>query len=723
MPPRSSALTEPPKVAYLLERKQELLEQFKEEDESIDELRLIREQKKEIPLASQLRLITTPLRDFSTVTDEIDRVTATLSLNRPTLQVTPVNETDKAQQNATLQEKVLSELLVVCGQRDPEKDTFVAVIDSLVGDGGACSKVVYLPDVWWERNRIRLRDFEDDEGYDEEEEEPEPESKKEDAGEEDGGDPPKNPLAKPKPKPKGRTAKFRTAIDEYKRAAGPPIGWYHVDIRSVYPVYSGGKLAEVFEIQERPASAVFRQYRLGRDKNGDIVPDELGQPVPSTEKNRDTTKKVLVLEHWSDSHVSYLITGTNYGGQPTSYVPRNDREQLMQWKHGLGCVPYVFSTAKKPNYWAGRKVGWGVAHSKVGLVLMKAFLLVVFANLAARDTMAPLQRVVVDPSVPLRGDTGTPKLGETVKWGLGDLFENPPNTMIKPIEFPQMPYLERFWALITQEIAHLESTRVNPDVSGSDIGAGYAIQSIIAEGSIRHDPITQSAERHIVRVCDLCKLIVRVKVKDTIWVHEGGSQRRRGVGWVSAGPDDLHDGVKLTVTVDPKRATGELMDLRFHAEMVKSGFESLDQAREAMGRNPDEVRLGLAMDRLRTADWYTALQDKQVFEEFARGDEMWEQAAQEIMALLAEQGTAAAAGGAPGGAPLPPGGGIGSAGAPPDFAALAEGASSNAPAGGPMYGPPSPSGPPPGGRVGVGPGLVVPQAGALASVGPGGFSG
>lgn len=696
------AKTPAPSIDYLLERRAEIEAQFRDEDESIDDLRLIREQRKEIPLASELRLVSVPLKNFSTITDEIDRVTATLSINPPVLQVTPVNETDKAQRNATLREKISTELLAICGRRDPEKDAFRSLIDALVGDGGACTKVIYLPDVWQERNRIRMREFEDDEGYED-------------------GDPKRT-----KPGSKSRVRKFEDAVDEYKRAAGPPIGWYSVDIRTVYPVYSGGKLAEVFEIQERSASAVFRQYRLGRDAAGNIVPDELGQPVPRTEQNRAIGQRVTLLEHWDSEWCSTVVLSTNYAGGQTWHIPRNDRERLLQWRHGLGRVPYVFSTAKRPNYWSGRKTGWGVAHSKAGLVLMKAFLLVIFANLAARDTMAPLQRVVVDPSIALRGDDGAPKAGEIVKWELGGLYENPPNTQIMPIQFPQMSYLERFWALVTQEIQHLESTRVNPDVSGSDIGAGYAIQSIIAEGSIRHDPIGQSGEWHVEQVVRLMWLIVRTKVKDTIWVHEGSSEKKQGDGWLSAGPEDLTDGVKLTVTIDPKRASAELMQLRYHAEMVKDGFESLDDAIEAMGGNPDEVRLGRAMDRLRQAPWYIALQDKQVFQEFARGDEVWEKAAKEIMALLGEGGIVA---GGPGGLPVeggvPPGPGPGPGGGQiPNFAALAEGASSAPPPIAPvLYGPPAPSGPPPGGRPGVGPGLVLPTAGAMASVAPGELAG
>ena len=195
------------------------------------------------------------------------------------------------------------------------------------------------------------------------------------------------------------------------------------------------------------------------------------------------------------------------------------------------------------------------------------------------------------------------------------------------------------------------------------------------------------------------------------------------------GPLDLKTDVRITWKLDPTLPSAALIESRYHVEQVKAGFESMDMAIEAQGRNADEVRFGQSLDRMRQAEWYTKYEDAAVLAEVGQGDML--AAAEE--AAMAEQ---LAAQGQPG---LPPPGmnpadptngmapgvpaGMGTPGVPPMDQMLmapggtgAEGVQLNA--GGnevPMQTNGMP-GAPNGSVAGVGPGVVIPSASAAAGV-------
>src|SRR4030095_14099850 len=70
---------------------------------------------------------------------------------------------------------------------------------------------------------------------------------------------------------------YDKATEDAKKRSGPPFAWCYVDPRNVYPQWSGGSLCEVLETSDMPLRSAFRKYRLARDSEGNIVPEELGQ--------------------------------------------------------------------------------------------------------------------------------------------------------------------------------------------------------------------------------------------------------------------------------------------------------------------------------------------------------------------------------------------------------------------------------------------------------------
>lgn len=656
-PTTGDAIIEAPDQQYLEALRTQMEVLYAEQDVQIQRMRDVRDGKKRVAISDEFRIVDTEMRD-TTIADECQRVAAMLSIRAPSLSITPVRESDAGQRNATLREHWTEACLHYAGGRRPGLNTFESVTDAVVGDGGGWSKLVFARDIWSERFKLSLDEYQDDENI----------------AKGDG---------------KTRQAKYNEATEDAKKEAGPPFAWRDVDAKSVYPVFTGDRISEVIEVSERPEITTFRQYRLKRDKGGNIVfPEELGdqQPIHTTM----SLGVVEFVEHWDDTWVSYLITGRNATGEHTSKI-------VAQWEHGYGRHPYFWAPGLMRSYWSNHKVGWGVSESKRWLVEYRSFLWTLVANVAARDAMPPIQRKKVAVNIQATGVSGEPRAAE--RWDPRVIYNLDPGEELIPLQFPPIAQsIMELIKIVDESIAKLEAPRVNSEIGGGMEGAGFAINQILAEARVRFNPLANSIERMLEELTRFLWHLVRTKIKEDVWVfsdHEGG-------GFIKAGPMDLTNGVVVTWKIDPEMPSAKLIEGRYWDEQVKAGFASKDQAIKEQGRNPDEVREGIAMDRMRTTPWYQSAQDRLVLEQLGIGDQ-----GQKVGAPLPIAGQ-----GQPGGIPAPMGGAPGSS---PDMGAL-----SVAPGGmpGPMQ---PPMGGPPGAIPGSSPGVVVPNGsaapGALALVG------
>lgn len=662
---------------------------YSAQDEQIRTMRQVRELTRPVAIEPRLRLVTVEIRD-PTATDEIARASASLSVNDPRCHVTPSRPSDKAQENATRREKGSEAILRVCGRRTPGVDTFSALVDHCVGDGGAWAKLVWQKDAWDERYKLRLSDYERS-AWEEIQDEEKGRRLDEEEAEEDGeGDQDREEkvsarrrvLAEEAPEIKARRRahkRFKSDAEEAKKEAGPPFVWTAVDPLSVYPVFAAGRLTEVVEVSERPQLATFRKYRLRRNQDGDIVPDELLQGTPAEEARNTTT--IRFLEHWDARTVTYLVQGKNKRGESSGRV-------VDQWEHHYGQVPYFYGPGISMAHWRNRKVGWSIAEAKRWLVEYRSFLWTLHANVTSRDAFAPLQKKRPLGAAPAKGDPGVPR-AESPHWGLREILETEPGGEYEPIRFPEVAQaLKEQIALVSEAIERLESPRVTGEIGGGLEGAGFAINQVLAEARIRFDPIARSLERLYEEATRFLWQLIRKLVRETVWVYREGED----TGYLSLGPEDVADVVGLRWELDPERPSAKLIEARYWHERVKSGTGSLDQAIEAMGDNPDEVRLGRAMDRIRASEWYQKYQDMLVLQQVGKGDLMaFAQRAQ----FVAEQG------GMPGGPGAPPAMGTALV---PDMGnmALSPGGAGSNPVNGAV--------------AGAGPGAVVPEMGATAGI-------
>ncbi len=288
------------------------------------------------------------------------------------------------------------------------------------------------------------------------------------------------------------------------------------------------------------------------------------------------------------------------------------------------------------------------------------------------------------------------------RWDPREIINLRAGEKLVPLQFPAvadavMKTIEQ----ISEAIKQLETPQVSSEIGGGMEGAGFAINQVLAEARLRHNPLCQSIENMMRDVTLFAWQLIKDKVQETVWVANSG----KGGGYLSLGPDDLKTDVGTMWQLDPEMPSAKLIEQRYWAEAVKSGFASNDQAITAQGRSPSETREQQAMDRMRQTPWYTQFQDKAVLQTLGRGDMLGDAAtANHIVqtGMLPPGGPPAMSGGA---AP----------GAPPDMgllslAANSQGAAPVGPQGGP--GGPGPQGPPNGSVTGMTPGLVIPQASA-----------
>jgi hypothetical protein len=617
MASRETKSLKAPTGAYLHALKNDVERDFQSQNEQIDRLRELRSMAKRSPIPDILRLVDIEIRD-PTIADEIQRVVATLINQPPKLSVKHGKTgNEEADVNASEREAFTEEVFRIAGTRSDGPPTLTRLADAVAGDGGACTKFLFRNDLWDERYSLRLAGYDDalqiEAGVDDEEE-------SDLSGDQPAGKKPKKASKKDVTLgvayPPGE---YQKRSEQAKKEAGPPFSWTAVDIRNVYPVYQGGKIGEVIEVSERPVSSTFRRYRLAYNAKGDVVPEELAEPRPADAAMQSgagdlqdfrTSGQCLFVEHWDEEYCTLSVAGKNTG--------TNTGEGCIvdQWKHEYGRHPYFFTLGFMPTWWTNRKVGWSISETKRWLVEFRSYLWTIFAQQMARDTLPPVSVEVPETSAPIRGSDGTPKANEPYE--IGKQYFGQPGQKRIPFQFQQTSgSLKEMIALVTEMIDRLGTPRLEQNI-GSVEASGFAINQVLAEARLRFDPLAQAIERTLEQMTRFLWHLIRTKVGETVWVYSTG----KNSGWKGLGPKDLQGDVRIEWKLDPTLPSAALVESRYWVEQVKSGFASMDQAIEAQGRNPDEVRYGLVLDRMRQAEWYMKFQEQYVTSQIGRGDLM-----------------------------------------------------------------------------------------------------
>jgi hypothetical protein len=662
---RTQEVAGAPDTAYLDRLKSFLETAYTEQDQQLEDLRHNRDLEDPPTLPEWLRIVDTTMQS-TVVRDEIARVVATLTLRWPTCTAMPGEVTsDLGQEYTTELEHFLEELFKAASQRVPGQDAQMALTDACV-EGGGWVKWVYDAERWEPVFQKGLDPDVDDE-----------------------------------------------EVDAEKRRRGVPLARIHVDTATVYPLWEADHLAEVMEISHRQTYPTLKELDL--DYSDDFgFGERLGRPL-SEEEGQKYPETLELIEHWSDRYVSYMV----HAGKHSKLV--------RQIEHGYPGVPYFFAPGILHNYMNDRKVGYSVASNKLDMTRFQSFLATAMLNMAVMQAAMPIARKEAVPAESMEGQDRDPAKAPSYDIPYASVVTMGTEDDMKQVEHPGIPNgLQEMYGMVSGWLASASmSAKLGPIGAGDLAGAGFAIQSYLAEAKLQLHPFVYNIEQCLMQETYFVMELIQTKVKETIWVRRSlapGAVATPEAQWIGMGPDDMQQAVGIRWTLDPEPATSKIVESRWVIELVNAGLLSEDQAMAHLGFNPDEVREGKAMDRIRKEPWYTKAVDDRLTRRLQRGDllKVAADAASQsgllpgMDPMLASMSQQARNGGMPGGFGPP-------MGQPPMVAPGApimpdQGALTAAPGGGaaiPQNG--SPYGVI-GAGAGIGPGVVLPTAGIQAGV-------
>lgn len=564
---------------------------YAEQDKQIDTTRETREQRDKIVIED--RYTTIEVRD-PTLTDELFRVPAALSLNPPKWTVTTDKTDTPEQRNTTLRENVTQQLFRVAGHQSQGQSTHSRLVDACTADGGAWGKFLYKKDVWTGTGATRVK------------------------------------------KPNESDAAYNSDTEDARKKAGPPFVWLSEDPRTVYPAWSGTNLESMITATEAPFLSSLRKYGLTIEGGG-LVPGTIGERQA---RDSGLPKSIKIYEYWDETWCSIIMDAPEFGDKGTAVTQ-------APWRHGYGRVPYFFAPGLMMNHWRNRKVGWGVAHTKMALVRYMSYLLTVHADVAARDAYTPVVRYLGDGQVLLQAGSNLPKTRDE-HVGLRDIIIAQHDE--KWDQFPvrdTAPALKEQMALVRTMIESMLTPKVSSQIGGGLEGAGFAINQVLAEAKISQHPFVENLENMYVDATRFAWELIERKVgsgKVYVYVAGDAGSKTKG-GYLGLGASDLKMAVQVDVEIDPERPTAKLIEGQYHQQQVAAGFESQDMAIIAQGRNPDEVHDGEALDRVRKRPAYQKWEEDEIAYAAGMGQILeLAQQAQQVAATGVPPGMSGAAG-------------------------------------------------------------------------------
>lgn len=560
---------------YVRQRLKELTEQHKDDDNKIVRMRQLRETTRAVVLPAGKRFTDLDYRD-STIAAEIDRKVAAATLNDPIIRIVSGGEgAEKVDARNTSLEKWFMAAMKQAGSRIAGSDWFYEeAADACYGDGGAWAKMLFGKDLWDKRYLTSPDDFEDDPDYAEE------------------------------GKGKGRQQKYDEETDKAKKEAGVPVYIISCDALTIYPHWAGTRLAEVFEVTERPLSEVMFEQGCVYDEKGDIFP--ASEAVGPGVYHSQAPSVVEFIEYWTPTQYAYLIKGPH-------------GEHLCgPFDHDYKRVPYFNAYGRKANYWHGRKIGNSVGQSKAWLVEYLQFLMTLHAQVAAIQSFPVMFRKRGQHATEaLRGKNGQP-MAET-SYRLGTIIEGGLDEDLQILQWPPIAAsLKDQIQLVQKMISELDSPKVGGEVNKGLEGAGFAVSTVLSEAKVQDAPFNRHLENMLREMTYFLIYLVTNVIREKIWVRDPTAKGKEG--YLVLDPKDLSQPFDLTWYIDPERASAKLVEMRYLHERIKSGTLGLDQAIERMGDNPSEVAFYVALAEIKATDEYKKLRNEIVFQRVGRGD-------------------------------------------------------------------------------------------------------
>lgn len=572
-----------PSAAYVISLAERLRSDYAVQDMGIDLMRAMRELRDDVNLPDHLREVESDFRD-PTLTDEIERTVAAIQHADINCQVATVGriQSDTVQSNSDLREHWTEATLDEAGRKIDGLHTMKLVIDGCVADGAGVSKLVVLDEEWAPVFGVDIDDYEDDDDIDD------------------------------NPKAKSASQKYMQARDQAKAISSLPIADIPVDVRNWYPKWSGHRISAVVEITEREAVSTMNAYGVGWDNGSKSFLKNYGPPMQPG-ANPGCGPKLKSYEYWDDTWCVVVLQGAVGGGV-----------SVVEYEHGMGRHPYFVAYGRMMSHWRMRKVGWGLGASKADLVRFQSFLQTLAIQEAARQVGKPVIRKRRNKAADMMGADGTPRATEQVPYSSILNWDKDDDVEPWPVESIGAA-LQQLITMNREAIERINTPRVTNEIGASGLeGAGFAMSQVLTEAQVKNWPYVDSLQQMLEQKTRFLWHLVTDVIGEKVYVHYSGQKDqktgRRYAEWLGAGPEDLSPPVPVAWTISVAQPTGKIMELRYFEGMVNAGFMSQDQAIEAQGGSPSEVRRQRRLEEMRQEPWYKELEKQRILEELQRGD-------------------------------------------------------------------------------------------------------
>ena len=514
----------------------------------------------------------------------VNTIVSALTTNSPKVLFRPVKGGDAGQKNAELR-KHFFEASIAQSMEDSEHRWVRAFFSALVMKGEGVIKTVERKKLAWPSYKAYTRrlakrlDDPDDEEY---------------------GHIARN---------KDEDARRRTLLEktnEYKRRHPYPI----VTTDIIPDTFYYWKTLEGFtlnaEIKDVPYLETLDSFGAGLTGSGKVVPKEdMGAPRQSWGQVMDGVDSLTMYETWDYKNQYIWLAGPGQLASESGVAARGTCVKVIPHKYGdkekkslVG--PYSHAHGITTHSRLPHRAGLGVLYGFLPLFKLLDSLLTVQSN-AAYLTGFPAYTEDGEGGLRLPASQ-VGEFGEGNETGI----LNPAQSMlrvtpgrvlpkgIKPIDQPRgSVVIDKVMSDVRSFIELALPSIVQGMMQGDP--SGYAVNQAAYLARLAWTPIVDNGQVALARKISFESYLIEEVLRENVYIwgnlpSEFGSRRRQAsAGWLSVGPSTLDGAHRYQVKLDPDTPSNKVIDARTHEGLVNNRFETIDDARLEMGRDPEAV--------------------------------------------------------------------------------------------------------------------------------------
>ena len=394
--------------------------------------------------------------------------------------------------------------------------------------------------------------------------------------------------------------------EEYKKGHPYPIVTTDVppEIFKYFKTLEGFSLCA--EVKKVPYLSTLDQYNAGLTRSGTVVSSEaLGAPRSEWESCMDGVPELDCWEVWDCKNVTTWLSGPGQLAGTTGTAPPATKVKTIAHRYGDATTktlrgPYAHALGITTHSRLPHRAGLGILYGFLPLFKLLDSLLTIQSNAAyltgfpayAEDGTAGIR---LPPA--MQGDYGDANETGASRRPGGMLRVIPGRVLpagIKPIDQPRGSVvidkvMQDVRAFIELALPSIVQGMVQGDSSG------YAVNQAAYLARLAWTPIVDNGQYGLARKVSFESWLIENTIKETVyaWGEQptGGSLRRRGPGqgWLSLGRNDLNGNHRYIVKLDPDTPANRVIDAKTHEGLVMNRFETIDDARIELGKDPEAV--------------------------------------------------------------------------------------------------------------------------------------